>query len=50
VLADFVAEWTEIQTPLAAIDQECWMMYFDGSLMKKGAGVGLFFVSPSGCA
>ena len=22
------------------------MMYFDGSLMKKGAGVGLVFVSP----
>ena len=24
------------------------MMYFDGSLMKKGAGVGLVFVSPLG--
>ena len=23
-------------------------MYFDGSLMKKGAGVGLVFVSPLG--
>ena len=22
------------------------MMYFDGSLMKKGAGVGLVFISP----
>ena len=22
------------------------MMYFDGSLMKKGAGIGLVFVSP----
>ena len=31
--------------PLAAIDQEYWTMYFDGSLMKKGAGVGLVFVS-----
>ena len=34
--------------PLAVIDQEYWMMYFDGSLMKKGAGSGLVFVSPLG--
>jgi ribonuclease HI len=32
--------------PLAAINQEYCMMYFDGSLMKKGAGAGLVFVSP----
>ena len=50
LMANFVAEWTEIQMPSAAIDQECWTMYFDRSLMKKGAGVGLVFVSPSGCA
>ena len=48
VLADFITEWTEVQTPLVVIDQEYWMMYFDGSLMKKGAGVGLVFVSPLG--
>ena len=46
VLADFMAEWSEFQIPPAAVDQEYWMMYFDGSLMKKGAGVGLVFVSP----
>ena len=34
--------------PLAPIDQEYWTMYFDGSLMKKGAGAGLVFVSPLG--
>ena len=34
--------------PPAVVDQEYWMMYFDGSLMKKGAGVGLVFVSPLG--
>ena len=50
VLADFVAEWIEIQMPPAAVDQECWTMYFDRSVMKKGAGVRLVFVSPSGCA
>ena len=45
-LANFIAEWTNVQMPPAAIDQEYWMMYLDISLMKKGAGVGLVFVSP----
>ena len=48
VLVDFIVEWTKIQMPIATIDQEYWMMYFDGSLMKKGIGVGLVFVSPLG--
>jgi hypothetical protein len=47
-LADFVAEWTEIQTPPAPIEHETWTMYFNGSIMKKGAGVGLVFISPLG--
>jgi len=34
--------------PPVVIDQEYWTMYFDGSLMKKGADVGLVFVSPLG--
>jgi hypothetical protein len=46
VLADFIVEWTEIQMPPAAIDQEHWTMYFDGSLMKIGVDVGLVFVPP----
>ena len=48
MLADFIAEWTKVQTPPAVIDQEYWMMYFDGSLMKKGTGAGLVFISPLG--
>ena len=48
MLADFIAEWTEVQMPPAVVDQECWTMYFDRSLMKKGASAGLVFVSPLG--
>jgi ribonuclease HI len=48
VPADFVAEWTEIQTPPASIEHETWVMYFDGLVMKEGAGVGLVFISPLG--
>ena len=46
VLVEFIAEWTEVQMPPEVVDQEYWTMYFDGSLMKKGAGTGLVFVSP----
>ena len=48
MLANFITEWTKVQMPPAVVDQEYWMMYFDGSLMKKGAGAGLDFVSPLG--
>ena len=34
--------------PPAVVDQEYCMMYFDGSLMKKGVGIGLVFVLPLG--
>jgi ribonuclease HI len=48
VLADFVAEWVDAQLPTAPIQPELWTMYFDGSLMKTGAGAGLLFISPLG--
>jgi hypothetical protein len=48
VLADFVAEWVDTQLPAALIQLELWTMYFDGSLMKTGAGAGLLFISPLG--
>jgi ribonuclease HI len=48
VLADFLAEWTDTQLPTTPIQPELWTMYFDGSLMKTGAGTGLLFVSPLG--
>jgi ribonuclease HI len=48
VLADFVAEWTEMQTPPAKIEHETWIMYFGDSVVKEEAGVGLVFISPLG--
>jgi hypothetical protein len=48
VLADSVADWTDIQTPPASFKHETWIMYFDGSVMKEGVGVSLVFISPLG--
>jgi ribonuclease HI len=48
VLADFVAEWVDTQLPAAPIQSELWTMFFDGSLVKTGAGAGLLFISPLG--
>ena len=47
-LVDFVAEWTDPYLPSPQIQAECWTMYFDGSVMTTGPGVGLLFVSPLG--
>jgi ribonuclease HI/transposase InsO family protein len=48
VLVDFLAEWVDTQLPTVPIQAELWTMYFDGSLMKTGAGAGLLFISPLG--
>jgi ribonuclease HI len=48
VLADFLAEWVDTQLPTAPIQPELGTIYFDGSLMKTGAGAGLLFISPLG--
>jgi ribonuclease HI len=48
VLVDFVAEWVDTQLPTALIQPELWTMFFDGSLMKTGAGAGLLFILPLG--
>jgi hypothetical protein len=48
ILADFVVEWTDTQLPPLQIQAECWTLYFDGPVMKTGAGAGLLFISPLG--
>jgi ribonuclease HI len=48
ILADFVAEWMDTQLPPLQIQAKCWTLYFDGSVMKNGAGAGLLFISPLG--
>jgi ribonuclease HI len=48
ILADFVAEWTDTQLSPLQIQAECWTLYFDGSVLKTGAGAGLLFISPLG--
>jgi hypothetical protein len=48
ILADFVTEWTDTQLPPLQIWAECWTLYFNGSMMKTGAGAGLLFISPLG--
>jgi ribonuclease HI len=47
-LADFLAEWTDTQLLMAAIQADLLTMYFDGSLMKTEAGACLLFISPLG--
>jgi hypothetical protein len=47
-MADFVAKWTDTQLPPLQIQAECWTLYFNGSVMKTGVGMGLLFVSPLG--
>jgi hypothetical protein len=48
ILADFLAEWIDTQLHPVQLQAELWTMYFDGSLMKTGAGTGLLFISPLG--
>jgi hypothetical protein len=46
VLADFIVEWTETQMEPTPTTKKCWIMHFDGSLIKEGAGGDLVFMSP----
>jgi hypothetical protein len=48
IMVDFVAEWTDTQLPPPQIQAECWTLYFDGSVMKTGAGGACSSSHPSG--
>ena len=47
-LANFVAEWTEIQDRPPDTRSEHLIMYFDGALNRDGAGAGVLFISSKG--
>lgn len=47
-LADFIAEWTDMNTPIPESSPEHWEIYFDGSLNIGGARAGVYFISLSG--
>jgi hypothetical protein len=47
-LADFIAEWTEIQQPTTDAILDHWKMYFDRSLKLGGAGASVHFILQTG--
>jgi hypothetical protein len=47
-LADFLAEWIEIQQPTLDPFLDHWKMYFNGSLKLGRAGAGVLFISSEG--
>jgi hypothetical protein len=47
-LIDFVAEWTEMQTPPKERELEYWTINFNSSLQLQGAGAGILVTSPKG--
>jgi hypothetical protein len=47
-LSDFVAEWTETQTPPKERELEYWTINFDGSLQLQDVGIGILVTSPKG--
>jgi hypothetical protein len=47
-LSDFVAEWTETQSPPLKRELEYWPINFDGSLQLQGSGAGILVTSPKG--
>jgi hypothetical protein len=45
---DFMAEWTEIETPPRERELEYWTINFDRSVPLQGAGAGILVTSPKG--
>jgi hypothetical protein len=47
-LSDFIAEWTETQTPPKEKELEYWTINFNGSLQLQGARAEILVTSPKG--
>ena len=47
-LADFIAEWTEVQLLTPNVTHEYWTMYFDGSVMAPGSGARVVLICSDG--
>jgi hypothetical protein len=47
-LSDFVAEWTEVQTPPKKKELKYWTINFDRSLQLQGTGARILVTSPKG--
>ena len=47
-LANFIAEWTEVQLPTPDVTHEYWTMYFDRSVMAPGSGARVVLISLDG--
>jgi hypothetical protein len=45
-LSDFMAKWTETQTPSKERELEYWTIDFNSSLQLQGEGVGILATSP----
>lgn len=46
-LADFIVEWTDLNTPTTQDPSKHWKMFFDSSLNLSGTGASVLFISPS---
>jgi hypothetical protein len=47
-LSDFVAKWTDTQTPPNERELEYWTINFDRSLQLQGVGAGILITYPKG--
>ena len=47
-LADFIAEWTEVQLSTPDVTHEYWTMYFNGSVMVPSSRARVVLISPDG--
>jgi ribonuclease HI len=47
-LADFVTEWTEVQTLTPDVTHKYWTLYFGGSIIGPGTRADVVLILPEG--